>query len=345
MKKFFYFNLTILLILFIPISCFATNYRGIDVSDWQGYIDYSRVKNSGIDIVYIKSSQGNSFVDPYFKTNYENAKSNGLKVGFYHFLTAKNIQEAENQAIYFSSVISGTSPDCKLAMDFEIFDNLNNEQINQISFTFLAKVQELTGKEVIVYSDASNAKNTFSKELANRYPLWVAEYGVNSPRTGNWSSFEGFQYSDTGIVSGIQGYTDLDTFTEKIFLSSSNSISTTPNSTNTIINYTVQRGNTLSQIALKYGTTVNEIVGLNAITNPNLIYVGQVLKIDTTNTFSNITEDKHETNHIIYTIKYGDTLTSIAKKYNVTIQSIVNLNQIQNPNLIFAGQRLRINLN
>ena len=315
------------------------------MSNWQGYINYSQVKNSGIDIVYIKASQGNSIIDSYFRTNYNNAKANGLKVGLYHFLTATSPQEAEEQAEYFTSVISGTSPDCKLAMDFEVFGNLNTEQINEISFAFLKKVQELTGKEVIVYSDASNARNTFSSSLASQYPLWVAEYGVNTPRTGNWSSYEGFQYSDTGTVSGISGYTDLDTFTEEIYLSSTDNISTPENTTNQVITYTVQPGNTLSQIALKYGTTVDEIAGLNGIANPNLIYVGQILKIDTTNDISVVSSDKYETNHIIYTIQYGDTLTAIAQKYDVTIQSIVQLNNIANPNLIYAGDRLRINLN
>lgn len=68
--------------------------RGIDVSNWQGYIDYSEVKNSGVEIVYIKASQGDSIVDPYFQTNYNNAKANGLKIGLYHFLTATNVEEA-----------------------------------------------------------------------------------------------------------------------------------------------------------------------------------------------------------------------------------------------------------
>lgn len=318
---------------------------GIDVSDWQGYIDYAQVKNSGIDIVYIKASQGNSIVDSYFRTNYENAKANGLQVGLYHFLTARNVQEAEQQAEYFSSVISGTAPDCKLAMDFEVFGNLNTQQINDISFAFLQKVQAITGKEVIIYSDASNASNTFNNELANTYPLWVAQYGVTTPNTGNWSSYEGFQYSDTGTIPGINGYTDLDTFTEQIFLSSQDTISTPENTVNQIQTYTVKAGDTLSQIASQYNTTVAEIAGLNGISNPNLIYVGEVLKIDTTNDMTVTTSDKYETNHIIYTIQYGDTLTSIAQKYDVTIQSIVQLNNITNPNLIYAGERLRINLN
>jgi GH25 family lysozyme M1 (1,4-beta-N-acetylmuramidase) len=65
-------------------------YQGIYVSDWQGYIDYSKVSESGIEIVYIKASQGSNIKDPYFDINYENAKANGLKVGFYHFLTASS---------------------------------------------------------------------------------------------------------------------------------------------------------------------------------------------------------------------------------------------------------------
>lgn len=71
-------------------------YNGIDVSDWQGYIDYSQVKNSGIDIVYIKASQGSTIIDSYFEANYNNAKANGLKVGFYHFLTATDIRRSGN---------------------------------------------------------------------------------------------------------------------------------------------------------------------------------------------------------------------------------------------------------
>lgn len=319
--------------------------RGIDVSDWQGYIDYAQVKNAGIDVVYIKASQGDSIVDAYFRTNYENAKANGLKVGLYHFLTARSVEEAEQQAAYFTSVISGTSPDCKLAMDFEIFGDLNVEQINQISLAFLQKVQSLTGKEVVIYSDASNANSTFGPELASQYPLWVAQYGVTTPDTGNWSQYEGFQYSDMGRVAGISGYTDLDTFTEGIFLGSNEPVSTPENTKNQVTTYTVQPGNTLSQIAQNYGTTVAEIAGLNGIANPNLIYVGEVLKIDTTNDISVTTGDKHETNHIVYTVQPGDTLTAISEKYDVPIHCIVQLNDIVNPNLIYAGERLRIDLN
>ena len=341
---FFIFSFTLITYCFALSPSSDTIYEGIDVSNWQGYIDYNEVKNAGIQIVYIKASQGSNITDPYFRTNYDNAKANGLSIGLYHFLTARNTRDALDEAEYFASVISGTSPDCRLAMDFENFDNLSREDIDEISRTFLERVKELTGKDLIIYSDAFNARNTFSLELANTYPLWIAEYGVETPSSDvNWSSWTGFQFTDMGIIRGIRGLVDRDRFASGIFLSENEAINTSPNVANKIETYTVQRGNTLSGIALRFGTTVAEIAGLNGIRNPNLIFTGEVLKIDTTRALLQITNDSYDTNHIIYTIKGGNTLTQIARMFDVTINSIVRLNGIRNPNLIFAGERLRIN--
>ena len=287
-KKLLYFSTIITLIVFaisFPTThSFAMNtydviYEGIDVSNWQGHINYSEVKNSGIEIVYIKSSQGTNITDAYFKTNYDNAKANGLKIGFYHYVMARSNEEAIKEAEYFATVISDTSPDCKLAMDFENFGNLNKEEINSISKTFLEKTKELTGKDMIIYSDAYNAKHTFSKELANEYPLWIAEYGVNRPTENiNWNSWTGFQYTNSGRINGIPARVDRDKFTNGIFLSNTDSIPSSNNNTNEIEYYTVKRGNTLSEIARWYGTTVNEIAGLNRIRNVNLIITRRSIK-------------------------------------------------------------------
>lgn len=342
--------LLLILVCCIPISVFAISpssnviFDGIDVSNWQGFIDYADVKSAGFSVVYIKSSQGSNITDPYFRTNYNNAKANGLKVGFYHYLTARNVEEAENEAEYFASVISGTSPDCKLAMDFESFGDLSKEEINSISTAFLEKLKALTNKEVIIYSDAFNARDVFGTGLANSYPLWIAEYDVASPSNDvNWTNWQGFQYTDMGIVNGIRGFVDKDKFTENIFLASTSPVNTEENKTNNIELYTVKRGNTLSELALRFGTTVSEIAGLNGIRNPNLIFTGEVLKIDTTRPLEEITNTSYDANHIIYTVKRGNTLTYIANMFGVTIQSIARLNNIKNVNLIFTGERLRIN--
>ena len=168
LKKFIVTILLFTLILYINIKetkaiSFAQNntYEGIDVSNWQGVINYSEVKEAGIEIVYIKSSQGGNIKDAYFDLNYENAKANGLNVGFYHFLTATNTIEAEQEARFFASVISGKTPDCKLVMDYETFGGASLEEINQIAQVFLETTKRLTNKDVIVYSDFSNAQTTF----------------------------------------------------------------------------------------------------------------------------------------------------------------------------------------
>ena len=175
------------------------NIPGIDVSNWQGYIDYSAVKRSGIQIVYIKASQGTGFKDPYLEYNYRNAKENGLKVGFYHYVTATSIQSAEREAQFFSSVISGKSPDCKLAMDFEVFDSsLSVSQINEISLAFLRKLEELTGKDVVVYSNLYHSQRIFNQSVSSRYPLWLAYYGDYTKLTNtfsNWNNWIGVQYT------------------------------------------------------------------------------------------------------------------------------------------------------
>lgn len=321
------------------------NYEGIDVSNWQGYIDYSQVKNSGIDVVYIKASQGNSIKDPYFEINYENAKANNLKVGFYHFLTATTVEEAEQQATFFASVISGKQADCKLAMDYEQFYGVSTEQVNQIAMAFIQKIKELTKKQVIIYSDLYNSENAFNRELSSQGELWLAYYGdyknlenVNS----SWNTFIGVQYTDQGNVAGINGNVDRDLFTEEIFLDDSSEIPNTENPNSNYntesIYYTVKRGDTLSAIASRYGTTVQEIAQLNRIQNVNLIYPGQVLRITTNSNIHG--SETNSTGKTYYTIKRGDTLWGISRRYGVTIQNIVSWNNIQNPNLIYPGQRL-----
>jgi len=228
----------VIMLALLPLNVFATVasgnqiYDGIDVSNWQGYIDYSKVKNDGIKIVYIKSSQGENIVDSHFRINYNNAKANGLKVGFYHFLTAKNVEEAIRQAEFFSSVISNTNPDCKLAMDFEVFGNLTVSEINNISKAFLDRVKEITGKEVVIYSDEYAARNIFREELAQNYPLWIAQYGVEAPSETNWEYWEGFQYTSTGKISGIRGFVDRDKFTDEILFDEVSQIKQTGNPEN-----------------------------------------------------------------------------------------------------------------
>ncbi len=324
-------------------------YEGIDVSNWQRYINYSQVKASGIEVVYIKASEGTTYKDPYFETNYQNAKANGLKVGFYHFLTARNTQQARAQAQFFASVISGKSPDCKLAMDYEQFYEGNSiAEINQIAQAFMERLQELTGKEVIVYSNLNDARNVFNSEISSRYPLWLAYWGdYNNLQniSSNWQIFEGVQYTNKGVVPGINGYVDRNRFTQNILLEECTECPSTepPEPEEGQENgqesyYIVKSGDTLSSIANIYNTTVQQIVEINGISNPNLIFPGQRLRIPV----GSYSTEPNEMGHIVYTVRRGDNLWNISRKYGTTVQEIVQLNNISNPNLIFPGQRLKI---
>lgn len=356
MKKIFKKSLSAIILLFILFNTIAAStvkaiepastkiYSGIDVSNYQGWIDYTRVKEAGIEIVYIKSSEGQYIVDAYFRTNYTNAKANNLKVGFYHFVRARTIEEGILEAEHFAKTISGTTSDCKLAMDFETFGDLTSDQVNEISLAFLRRVKELTGKEMVVYSDTYSARTVFSQELASQYPLWVAEYGVERPESnGKWNEWIGFQYTDRGIVEGINGYVDRDNFTEEILLSDNTPINNGGNensNSNQNFVYTIRRGDTLSEIAMRYHTTVQELVRINNLSNPNLIFIGETLLIPTKgNSNTTGSDDK---NNERYIVRRGDTLNKIATRYGTTINAIVQLNGIKNPNLIYVGEILQI---
>lgn len=178
-------------------------YKGIDVSAWQNEIDFEKVKNDGIKIVYIKSSEGTDYIDPYFERNYQKARENGFYIGVYHYVRARNNYQAINEADFFASVIENKEIDCKLAMDFESFGNLSKEEINSIALTFLERLKRITNKEVLVYSNTYTARNIFSGKIT-KYPLWIAQYGVSKPSAnGNWEKWVGFQYTSTGRVNGI----------------------------------------------------------------------------------------------------------------------------------------------
>lgn len=113
--------------------------------------------------------------------------------------------------------------------------------------------------------------------------------------------------------------------------------------------YTVQSGDTLSGIALKFSTTSSKLALLNSISNPNLIYVGQRLLVNQSSNSnssssgqSSSTTTNTEASAASYTVKSGDTLSGIANQYNTTVNQIVSLNQLSNPNLIYVGQVLKL---
>lgn len=110
------------------------------------------------------------------------------------------------------------------------------------------------------------------------------------------------------------------------------SVSSAPIQAPATSTYTVRSGDTLSSIAAKFGTNYQTLASLNGISNPNLIYVGQALRVN----------GSANAGSVYYTVRAGDNLSAIASRYGTSYQSIAALNGLANPNLIFAGQTLKI---
>ena len=242
-------------------------------------------------------------------------------------------------------------------MDYEVFGGVGKEEVNQIASAFIETVEELSGKQVVIYSDLSNARDMFSKELADKYELWLAYYGdyerLYNTNT-SWDNWIGVQYSDKGEVAGINGYVDRDLELSRLNnienpnLIYPGEILTIPNikvengneeNATGSIYYTVKRGDTLSEIAAKYGVTVSHIVSQNNIQNPNLIYPGEVLRIKRNSGSDRINNTE---NNRTYIVKSGDTLYQIARRFGTTVSDIVSKNNIKNPNLIYPGEVINL---
>lgn len=312
-------------------------YRGIDISEFQGEIDFEEVRRSGIEAVYIRVGAG-EYTDEYFAENYERAKAAGLKIGFYHYVTARSVEEGRRQARFFASLAAGREPDMRLVMDFEYFGSLSVSQINAISEAYLDELTALTKREAVIYSDLSNARNIFSRALAEKYPLWAAQYGADEPSAnGKWREWVGFQYTDEGRVGGIYGNVDRNIFTEGIFLSDSGRIDgekrTTVRARTRTLTVYVRAGDTLWAIAREYGTTVEAIARENRIVGPNKIFAGERLRI---------TLPARGNGEEIYTVRRGDTPISIAGKFGVTLSALEDRNGLERGETIYAGDKLSI---
>ena len=317
----------------------VSSYKGIDISSYQGYnIDFSAVRNSGIEICIVKATESTMYTNMYFDSQASGALNAGLKAGFYHFFRGQGIAEAD----YFCSVINRYKDrmTIKPVIDVEVpVADINNQVL-----LFINRVKQVLGLDCVIYSGAYFAGDNLTDINLLNYGLWVAYYYVSTPTLrGIWTGFVGHQYSDQGIIPGINGYVDLNNFYDGMFIGTPSSrgntggvspapVGRTKNADGT---YTVKSGDTLSAIANDFGVTVDQLVRWNNISNPNLIKVGQILYFS----------DKSSSGSgsgITYVVQAGDTLSGIAARFGTTVAELVSLNNISDPNLIYVGQVLKI---
>jgi GH25 family lysozyme M1 (1,4-beta-N-acetylmuramidase) len=189
--------------------------RGIDVSNWQGHVDWSAVKSSGRLFAFTKATEGTSFVDRTLTYNRQAMAAEGLVLrGLYHFAHPALNSPAEEAQHFLSTVgplLQGEVP----VLDLEVE---GGPGVGAWAAEWLNIVEQATGHTPVLYSNASYLVSTPTQALT-RYPLWVATWGRNDgnvparqPNTDRWDHWTFWQFTSKGSVPGVAGDTDESLF-------------------------------------------------------------------------------------------------------------------------------------
>jgi lysozyme len=183
---------------------------GIDVSHYQGTVDWQQVAEAGMAYAFVKATQGVSSTDSQFAANWAGVQTAGLLRGAYHFYQPGD--DPQQQAEHFLSVVQLEPGDLLPVLDIETMGSQTASEIVQGIETWLGTVQAAIGRAPIVYT-APGFWNSLGTQQFGLYPLWVAEYGVSTPKLpAGWTSWAFWQYSESGSVAGVAGSVDLDVF-------------------------------------------------------------------------------------------------------------------------------------
>lgn len=320
--------------------------KGIDVSYWQGIIDWAKVKAAGISFAIIKAggSDDGFYTDSKWETNYKGAKANGIAVGAYYFVGPKCVNAAAGKADAerFIQLLKGKQFEYPVFMDNEAQPVSAKTGITEASIAF-CETMEAAGYFVGIYgSTYSGFRDRMDDSKLTAYTHWVAQYASKCTYSGKYGIW---QYSSKGRVNGISGNVDMDLSYvdypsaikgggfngyEKTVFSSKPVASTTPakKSTDEIAREVIvgnwgngdDRKNRLTAAGYDYSAVqakVNELLGAKKSSAPAAVY---------------------------YMVRSGDTLSGIAKKYGTSVSAIQKLNPtlIKNVNLILAGWKIRV---
>ena len=189
-----------------------TTVPGIDVSRYQGTVNWRAVADAGYRFTVVRVSIWNVKVDETFETNWTGARNAGLLVSAYHVL--KPDVPAAAQIDFFAQALTGHKWDLPPVLDIELDNKLTTPQITQSVRDCLQLSEQRFGRKSIVYTGKWFWDNhvTASGEWAP-YDLWAASYGSGSPvLPAGWTGWKIWQHSSTGRVPGIAGDVDLDWF-------------------------------------------------------------------------------------------------------------------------------------
>lgn len=189
----------------------------IDVSKWQGEINWKKVKENGINFAMIRLGTQigigkGSKIDSYFEKNIKEAKENDIKVGVYYFSYARDEKEAFEQALWVVDALKDYELDLPIAFDWECWSlfkefNINFYELNLLANTFLEKIKDENYK-TILYSSKNYLENVWDL----KHDIWLAHYTENTTYQGNKTMW---QFTNVGELPGINGNVDVNFYYNK----------------------------------------------------------------------------------------------------------------------------------
>ena len=316
--------------------------RGIDVSRWQGTINWDLVKESGISFAILKAggSDEGCYTDPTFERNYAGAKAAGIPVGAYYYVgplcTSKEAGIADAQR--FLNIIKGKTFEYPVYIDLESTNPPAKQGATTATIVF-SEFMENNGYFVGIYaSDISGFHDRLDISRLSAYSKWVAIYGSKPQYV---TSYDIWQYSDSGRITGILGNVDMDycykDFPAIIKAAGLNGFSK-PNTAPSTEKPVEAPKKTIDELAQEVidGKWGNNPKRAERLTAAGYDYAAVQKRVN------QILEEQAKPQYKTYVVKRGDTLTSIARLYGTTVQKIASDNNIKNLNLIYPGQVLKI---
>lgn len=181
--------------------------KGIDVSKWQGTIQWNLVRQDGVEFAIIRAAAGQT-PDPNSEVNIRGALAAGIPVGLYLYSYAQTPQQAQKEAELLIQLAKNHDIQYPLAIDMEdnVQKNLTNAQRTDIALAFAEKIRD-AGFIPMLYASKYWLENLFDRDRLGELEIWVAQWASQNTYNGKYGMW---QYSSTGKINGISGNVDLD---------------------------------------------------------------------------------------------------------------------------------------
>ena len=346
--------------------------KGIDVSEFQGSINWNKVKADGIEFAILKL--GNiydydaNYKDSKFETNYKNARAQGIKIGAYIYNYCNTVDTLKEGLKWAIEKLDGKKFDMPIYLDMEDKDIQGEtvETLTNICNEFANYVKN-KGYKAGVYANVNWLKNELNpNEFDKDISVWAAQYYKECQYTGKYDIW---QYTSSGKVDGVSGNCDMDYLYNENIIDENENQGESTKSIDELAQEVIDgkwrdgedRKSKLEEAGYDYNAVqdrVNEILSKN-----NKKSVTEVAKEVIAGEYGNGDDRKKKleaegynydtvqakVNQLLgaevtktYIVKSGDTLSGIASKYKTTVVKLVKDNNIKNANLIYPGQKIII---